>query len=315
MTSEIRVRRAAAAEYYSVFIAALGYEQRSRHVAEQLSDRAKRKIAFAFDSPGIFSFNANQTHLTQSGFEILPLSEDFTIDLESILRSLGDDALPLGIDISSFTKFHLAQIVDVLKEHAGPRLEVDFFYAPASSTGWSTHGNPIRVAEPIHPAFASWSDDPLWPLTAIIGLGVEENLALGVAEHLDVSTVYAFRPDGSDPDFTALGLEANSAFFATDYVLRTAVYDLQDPFDLFTRLESLVYGLRPESRVAIIPLGPKIFALCALLTSIVSGRATTVWRFSGGTVPASSDVVAAGPIVSLRVVFDTDETVMQSAEE
>ncbi|MFJ4017215.1 hypothetical protein [Microbacterium sp. NPDC090014] len=308
MIDRVRVRSSSPAESFDLFVAALGYEERSLHVAKGLSERAVRKVAFSFESRGQFSFDRNENFMKSNGFDIFHLDQMFNENFDTLLSSLVDRPQRVAIDISSFTKFHLAQIVDCLRSHTSNSFSVDFFYAPASSAGWETHGNPIQVAEPIHPAFASWSDDPLWPLTAIIGLGVEENLALGVAEHLDVSAVYAFSPQGEDPEFVRLGADANRAFFLTDYVVRNASYDLLAPFDLFTRLESLVYGLRPEARVAIIPLGPKLFALCALLTSLVTDRATTVWRFSGGAGPARSDVRAAGPVVSLRVDFGLDDS-------
>ncbi len=303
MSSEIRVRQAPTAEQFAVLIVAVGYELRSRHVAEKYHSRAARGVALAFPSPGEHSFDENMARLSELGFEIQPIDDHLANRLSSLLESLDDGHRHIGIDVSSFTKFHLAEIVETLAERADETLTVDFLYAPASSEGWKARGGPIRVAEPVHPAFASWTDDPSWPLTAIIGLGVEENLALGVAEHLDVSAVYAYSPAGSDSGFDAMGMHANSAFFLADYVVRSSSYDLLAPFELFTRLESLVYGLRPESRVAIVPLGPKIFALCALLATIVSDRATTVWRFSEGPGSETTDVAPAGPVVSLRVEF------------
>ena len=308
MSEQIRVRGTAAADAFALLVVAVGYETRSRHVAEVYHTRARRKVALAFPTPGELSFEENMAFLVAAGFEVEPVDNRFADRLSNLLESLGEGEHHVGIDVSSFTKFHLAEIVDTLRTRVGARFSVDFLYAPASSAGWQTHGRPIRVAEPVHPAFASWTDDPLWPLTAIIGLGVEATLALGVAEHLDVSAVSAFSPTGSDLGFDQMGENANSAFFLADYVVRTSSYDILAPFELFTRLESLVYGLRLESRIAIVPLGPKIFALCALLATVVSGRATTVWRFSGGPGEDNTDVSPAGPVVSLRVEFGRPST-------
>lgn len=303
----MRIRSAPRADQFALLIVAVGYEERSRHVAEMLSGTSARKIALAFQSDGVLSYDDNVRLVEDQGFEIIGVDGRVTEHLSEVLDQLGPDDRHIGVDISSFTKFHLAEIVDCLRSRPQMRFSVDFLYSPASSEGWETHGHPIQVAEPIHPAFASWVDDPSWPLTAIIGLGVEKNLALGVAEYLDVSSVYSFSPTGSDPGFDEMGAAANEEFFLADYVARTSTYDLLEPFDLFARLESLVYGLRPESRIAIVPLGPKVFALCALLATLVSGRAATVWRFSSGVLDSPTDVRAAGPIVSLRVDFGFEE--------
>jgi hypothetical protein len=91
----------------------------------------------------------------------------------------------------------------------GVALKVDLLYAPVQSDGWDTEPGPITVAEPVHPAFTSWTGDPMRPLAALAGVGVEDDLALGVAEYLDVSNVYAFVPIGGDPGFDELNEAAN----------------------------------------------------------------------------------------------------------
>jgi hypothetical protein len=301
-SAHLRVRSSRASDHFDLLIIAIGYEERSRHVAQTLGDVASRKVAFCFPSSGVLSFDENLEIATEAGFSTCELTDSFADDFSTLLEDVwAAGGRTVGIDVSSFTKFHLAEMVDGMSERMVEGLEVDFFYAPASSDEWVATDSPIQVAEPIHPAFASWTDDPTLPLVAIIGLGVEENLALGVAEQLDVSGVYAFTPSGSDSGFDAMGAEANHEFFLADYVVRSSSYSLLSPFDLFSRLESLIYGLRSQSRIALVPLGPKIFALCSLLATVASGRAATVWRFSRGLSDEPKDVRAAGAIVSLRV--------------
>lgn len=289
--------------HLDLLIVAIGYEERSRFVAETLAAVSSRRVAFSFRSDGVGSFDRNLAVSQDAGFEVLPLDDNFEMQFKQLLAFAPKEGYHIGIDVSSFTKFYLAEIVDSLASHKGHPIDVDFLYAPASSEGWEVPDSPIRIAEPVHPSFASWIDDPSQPLTAIIGLGVEDNLALGVTEHLDVSAVYAFTPTSADKGFQTMGDRANQEFFLADYVVRRAEYDILNPFGLFARLESLVYGLNSQSRIAIVPLGPKIFALCAFLASALAERSTTVWRFSAGDSDSPVDVKASGEIVALGVLI------------
>jgi hypothetical protein len=61
---------------------------------------------------------------------------------------------------------------------------------------------------------------------------------------------------------------------------RVVGYDVDQPFDLFTKLESLIAGVGTRSNCILLPFGPKIFALCALLVACLHPDAA-VWRVSG----------------------------------
>lgn len=298
---ELRITDAPAADHFDLLVVALGYEERSAHVAKAYGQLASRKVALAFRFNQTLSYGSNALVLERLGFEIVPIDDEAGTQVMRYVEELAEAEYSVGIDVSSFTRLQLAQIVEAIAECPRSQLSVDFLYAPAQSGGWETETGPITVAEPIHPTFTSWTDDPTRPLAALIGVGIEDNLALGVAEYLDVSSVYAFVPVGGDPGFDVLNEAANHDFLGTNYVVHRADYDLRQPFELFARLESLIYGIAPDTRVAIVPLGPKLFALCGLLATAISNRSATVWRFSWTGSAEPSDRKAAGPTSSLRV--------------
>lgn len=300
-----RVRSDPAPAHLDLLIVALGYEARSSHVATVFSESAARKIALAFDSSTVLSYSENEGLLLGLGFELLPMERDVGVQILEVLNSDATPGSVVGVDISSLTRLQIAQLVDALLHLPHENLRVVFLYAPAASGNWNDtpQPGPLTVANPIHPAFTSWVDDPVWPLAAIIGVGVEDNLALGVAEYLDVSLVHAFVPIGGDEAFERMNESANRDFFLASYLVRRSEYDIKNAFGLFARLESLIYGVSRESRVAVVPLGPKIFALCSLLAVSFSDRDATVWRFSSEGELAPQDRTAAGSIVSLVVDF------------
>lgn len=305
----VRIRDDPRHHQYDGIIAALGYEARATYIAQHVTAAREHRLALSFESRGVLSFDKNEQLFVELGYVLSPLShQEWVASVTDFLTSISApiDGVPrIAIDISCLTRLHLATLVEALASlPESSAVSVDFLYAPASSDEWINEPVMIQVAEPVHPAFVSWSDDPSWPLTAIIGVGAEDTLALGVAEYLDVAAVYAYAPYGLDAKFDSLSEKANRQFFVEDYLVRRSEYNVLQPFELFARLESLVYGLSEESRIAIVPLGPKVFALCALLVATSSSDAVTIWRFSSGSSHTPVERWAAEAIVSLRVEFN-----------
>ncbi|MCM3500905.1 hypothetical protein M3667_03305 [Microbacterium sp. P26] len=296
----ITVSSAIAEKHVDLLVVALGFEERGRFVAENGPDSDTR-LAFAFPTVSTLSYEENRLALERLSYEILPLSDDFGAALVDAIEGLDSSRPRIGIDISSLTRVHLAEIIDALVYSCSKEVSVDFLYAPARSDAWEVDDGPIRVAEPVHPSFSAWADDAGLPLSAIIGVGVEESMALGAAEFLDVSNAYAFVPTNGDVGFDAMNEKANHDFFLAEYMSKKISYSIQEPFDLFTRLEGLVYGLSPRVRIALVPLGPKIFALCSLLVSLIAENRATVWRFSASANSTPVQRRPSGRIVSLRV--------------
>jgi len=296
------VRHDSRAPSYDLLIVALGYETRSSYIASELHERATAKLALDLDGDRIFSYNTNRSLLKTLGFTIVAPSSDLASVVTSSLSDLAATRSCIGIDVSSFTRLQLAQIIEgVLSTTSTSHTRVDFLYAPASSAGWENQEGPIMVARPVHPAFTSWADDPSLPLTAVIGVGVETNFALGVTEFLDASSVLAFVPYGGDAEFDEMNAAANHEFFLSSDVVRRAEYDLLKPYDLYVKLESLMYSLVQEQRLAVVPLGPKMFALCSLLATASLDAAATVWRFSPADAGVPVDRVASGAIANLTI--------------
>jgi hypothetical protein len=58
-------------------------------------------------------------------------------------------------------------------------------------------------------------------------------------------------------------------------------YPLSKPLDTFVQLESFVFGITRTHNLIVLPFGPKLFALCAMLVGMVHPE-VAVWRVSGG---------------------------------
>lgn len=302
----ISVRGSAPLEEYDLFIAALGFEARNTFVASRLPP-SLTKLAIAFEDRRVLHFESNQSYFLSHGFEIAEVSDGEVRSLvsETLQRALASDVKRVAVDVSSFSRTRLFAVLSAISEASETgQILVDFWYAPARPPKErSTDPVLITSARPVDPSLSGWASDPSSPLAVIVGVGIERDLALGVAEHLDVAKVWAFVPKGIDPDFDQLAASANAEFFVEDYVVRRSTYDLNSPLDLYTRIESLVFGISRDNRVAIVPLGPKLFAVIALLVALGSDGAVAVWRFSQGTDADTYDAEPAGVCVTLCMNF------------
>lgn len=303
----IRVRDREPASSYHLVLACLGYEPRCVHVASLLSDCSEVKLASSFDSEHMLAFDTNKMNLEGLGFEVVPHSSksinDFLAERLRGLVAVGD--ITVAVDISSITRDRLARVLLAIVEFAKERsVYVDFWYSPPKFDPNVSKDPTIQIAEPILPEFSGMAADPLLPVTAIIGVGFEPNLALGVAEYLDVSRVYAFVPTGHDSQFDREVAEGNAAFFRGRSVVSRSEYDVYRPFELFARLESLTYGLAQSQRVCLVPLGPKLFGLCAMLAALRSESPIAVWRFSSGGEANLRSSEHCDRTITLSVDFD-----------
>jgi hypothetical protein len=293
------------ADTLDLLVGCLGYEARSSYVPLQLAARASSRIASAFDSQQVLSFDSNRTALEAAEFAIEVHAEGEIRNwlAKELLGATGPgtQAVRVAVDVSSFSRVRLSEILLALCDAAAQRqLQVDLVYAPARYQPPSESDETITVARPVAYEFAGWPTSPESPLVGVIGLGYEPGRAVGTAEYLDADHLWGFVPTGVDSAFDQ-SVESANALFWVDPRTRQARYEVLSPFATFSKLESLVYGLGASHRVVIVPFGPKIFATCALLVGLLHPSVVSIWRVSAGVPDVPVEQTAAGVMTSLRL--------------
>lgn len=296
---------------YDLLVCTLGYEPRCRNIASLHGSSAEVKVAYSFESKGMFSFDENEFFFESVGFEKVCLEGDLISRVVAAIST--GSAKFIGVDVSSMTRALMVNIVAALWD-LGDDYDflVDFWYSPPKFDPSRTPSAVIESADLIHPRLAGLGADPLAPVAGIIGVGYEPNLSVGIAEYLDLSNIHAFVPQGHDTDFDMAVEEANRALFEGEVPCARSVYDVYDPYSLLSRLESLSYGLASHARVALVPLGPKIFSLCSFLAALYSEDPIAVWRFSGG-VGSAGPTETEGEPVRLRLRGIVGGTLIQDS--
>lgn len=211
----------------------------------------------------------------------------------AVLRSGGriqPPPLRVAVDISSMTRQRIADTMLALYVDSGVPVDIDWLYAPAAHGVAVDSKVQIRINEPIR-GFEGWGD-PADAVTCVVGAGFEGDLALGVIDELEPADTWIFKPLGYPT--------GNGALFDSVSDDHVQEYRPEQPYRTLLRLDSLVGELVLHKRVVILPLGPKIFALLALIIGLSNRREVVVWRLSADSGRIPFDQGAAGPIVGLR---------------
>lgn len=285
---------------------AIGYERRSRHIVEQSLGRYRRTVGVRFNENELFSFQDNlEWAESQANVQVEPADTEISAG-QALLRSLEPiNGFRVSIDVSSFPRTYLSEIVSALYRHATYyeiELSVQFSYSvPEFSEPASEHG-PVVSFGAVRPDFVGLSETG-WGLATLIGLGYEPDLALAAQQVLDPAVTWLAVPRSDDNRFDDEVATANEILLDVVDSANIWAYDVSNPSSAFIMLESIVSGLRRQHNVVLVPFGPKLFAVTCLLVSLANDKEVGVWRLSAGNFRETRDQFAAGPIYSLNVTF------------
>jgi hypothetical protein len=300
---------------YDAIIATLGYEKRSRNVVERFRSFSERKYALGFKEQQVLSYSANRDWFQAAGFSPQDLTDDefaqkvsdICGQLDVFAKSRSDSAerlyVTMLVDISSLTRLRLAALIDRLRSRTLESVfEVDFVYTlaqydpPPKEVSLNSHVGPVTAA------FAGWSNDPNRGVAAVMGLGYEEDKALGAAEHVQAVEIWTYAPSSPIVEYSSALTNANQTLAEVVSKDRQLSYEVGNPLSLYAELESLVYRLCQYRNVIMFPFGPKIFALCSILAACAHPEAA-VWRVSAEGLEDATDRVASSFVFGLAVVF------------
>ncbi|MCO4089234.1 MAG: hypothetical protein HEQ17_09895 [Limnohabitans sp.] len=293
---------------YDLTIFALGFESRATHILKGINNFPKNGIALGFNYGKELSYKSNFDRFIASKVEVKEdiLDSDFELIIHNELHALdGYSTKSIFIDVSCFTRFRLAAIVNQIflySKHMQGELAVDFAYSLAEFEKPITTRYPNTVVGPAHSAFAGWSQGGYASTAAVLGLGYEQDQAIGVVEYLQAGEVWAFSPSSPIEKYKIAVREANNLLLSEMNSGQVLDYDVCSPTSIISRLESVVRGLGDSHSVVLVPFGPKIFVLCSLLIAAMK-KEVAVWRVSQGSGIKACERIASHVEVGLQIVF------------
>jgi hypothetical protein len=307
--------KALESEGYDAALATIGYEERGRQIPEALGVAG---LAVPFADHHEHDFKKNLEFFRDAKWEISECNGQSFYELVSAwfsgLLKDSEQLVRIAVDVSSMRRHRIADIVEaVFALPVEANIDVDFLYAPARYAEPNPNREPqvISVA-PVTDAFAGWWDDLDKPLLAIVGLGYEFERAASALDVLEPDNTQIYVPKGSDGRYAKAVGKANAGLGELPGVMPSRVeYSVADPFSCFKSLEVTVSRMAASDRIALIPLGPKIFALAATVVAALHAADVQVVRVSAGinepAEPRKADGNVYGLTISLRPPPEVEE--------
>lgn len=287
---------------YDVMIAACGYESRSSFVARSILISVDRLVAFPYPENRVLSFDWNFEFFSEvAEIREAPNSDEFERSVADLVRTAESTSseLKLAVDVSSFDRERLSRIVLSIQSAAADRpIEVTFLYAAAEFRAEDNAASGTVLVNGPLKGFEGWTADPSRPVACIIGLGFENLIALAALETLEPARTVAFIAKSSDIRFHERVVSDNTTLLTSKEVALLP-YNIDDAFGAIHDLEEVVFALRGQFRVALVPLGPKLFALMSILVALEYRDEIAVWRVSSDQSETLVDHAATGQITTL----------------
>lgn len=293
---------------YDLVIATVGFEPRATAIPQALGSDHARMVAVAFPDRHVHKYETNRDWYEGAGYEVSQAwGEQFLPAVKSWLKELaGQDwgePVKVAVDVSSMTRARIADVVQAISELPDQQpLSADFLYAPASFTEPKDPPPSILKLDPVSPFFAGGLDAGM-ETALLVGLGYEPHKAAGTVENLEPSKVVLLVPHGSDSRYLEAVEKYNEGLLKGPLPKPERIdYDVRDPFDTFAILESLAYDLIQEGFVpAMVPFGPKIFALCSCVAALMHVDEVPVWRVTYAADEAPHPAEAEGRAYGLTL--------------
>lgn len=198
--------------------------------------------------------------------------------LEAIEQYEDQECLTIGIDISLIHRKTLAEIFSLIL-HNKKTISLYIFYSLAKYAPPPAETFPNERVESVGIPFSGWSTKPGLPVTAIVGLGYEKSKALGAIEYLESSSSLLLLPKSSEEQYRDDILNQNDTLLSFTPASLKIDYEVQKPVDTILLLDSLIAGYKNDTKLVLLPFGPKIFFACSLVAAIANPE-VSVWHVS-----------------------------------
>jgi len=299
-------------ERFDYLITTCGYQPRCHYLADNVHFNATGKFMLTIDETGNGEDRCKHMDiLTKHGFKSYKASVDETQSVEKLLGDLCNqthDHLNILIDYSCMPKKWYAAILDNITRNNFRSKNINIFlsYTP-------------KIFEKKRPTLSARYFGPMVeekdklrhkkPITLIAALDTNGHLLQEAVNLIKPANLLAFVPNCRyDPDYTAAVLLSNRALLAKADGKNIHSYDVSHPDALNALLTSCCLDLRLESEILILPQGPKIFSMMALLLSL---RYTDIklWEltFKNGKSVSEQGLPASAPVVIKASFLDDEE--------
>jgi len=298
-------------EHFDYFIAVCGYQPRCFFLASKISEIADTKFLLRINEQDkCTDRDRHMEFFTSRGFKTYSglVSESSPIEkMVSEICNKTHDNLNILIDYSCMAKKWYAAILDNITRNNFKSRKITLFLSYTPKIFEQT----IKISNTEYFGPIIKDKDSLnekKPVTIIAGLDNNAKLLTEAISKIRPRNFLAFLPESmTDPGYTRSVAENNKSLvdkLDTSHVLR---YDMNRPDAINSMLTSCCLDHRINHEVMIIPQGPKVFSMMALLISIRYPD-IKLWEIIGrnGMQAQGKGLPASDPVI-VRVSFQDDD--------
>lgn len=288
-----------------VFITTLGFETRCTRVPHLVEHLSCRKVALV--SSQIlkdFSYDANREYFLSREFELVTVNSDVP-DVESILGSLAGENLGVMIDCTSMPPswyYQFFRWVDD-KQDFGGIVRMRIVYTMAN---YVSLDSTLKVKEITNFLQSDIKTTAKKKRALVLGLGQEKNIAESIHKIVEPDLLYLYYADPPvEKKFVELTFINNHALINTTPIKNLISYPIRNGQTIYQSLINTILPLRNDHSIIIVPHGPKIFSVVAMLIHL--GYPDVRISYPSFKKPPVADRSPSGEPVVLDVLFEGEE--------
>jgi hypothetical protein len=268
---EIGFKELASAKFDYV-IAACGYQPRCHYLAEKINPANAEKFLLTIDEPGYDQSRCQHKEVfLQAGYKTFPSAMKDSGTIEKLMIRLCNNPkthLNILIDYSCMPKNWYSVIIDNIASNNFNATKIDLYlsYTPKLFEK-KTRSQPVDYFGPILSFKDKLRDKK--PVALIASLDNDAQLVLDAIRKVKPQQLLVFIPEcPHDPTYTESVLTSNQILLQQLTEKQIMRYQTDHPEQINSLITSSCLDFRVNAEVMIIPQGPKIFSMVALLVSI-----------------------------------------------
>lgn len=288
-----------------IFITTLSFESRCTEVPQLVENLSCRKLALV--SSQIlkdFSYDTNREYFLSRGFELITVSSDIP-DIKAILDLLAQENLRIMIDCTSMPPSWYYQFFKWFDENQDFRGEVRMriVYTMANFVNMDSS---LKVKE-IRSFLQSDIKTGIKKKKALVlGLGQEKSIAESIHKIIQPDLLFLYYADPPvEKKFVEHTIINNHALINTTPIKNLISYPIRNGQAIYQSLINTILPLRNDHSIIIVPHGPKIFSVVAMLIHL--GYPDVRISYPSFKKPPLADRSPCGEPVVLDVLFEGEE--------
>jgi hypothetical protein len=288
-----------------VFITTLGYETRCTHVARLLEHQSCRKVVL--DSGHClkeFSYDENREYFLSKEFEIVPVNPDVP-DLEAILSALTGENIGVIVDCTSMPPSWYYQFFKWFDEnqdfHGVVRMRI--IYTMANYDSMDTSRKVKGITNFLQ---ADIKNSVKKKRALVLGLSHEKKISDSIYKIIEPDLLYLYYADPPvEKKFVEKTFINNHALINAIPIRNLISYPIRNGQVIYQSLINTILPLRNDYSIIIIPHGPKIFSVVAMLIHL--GYPDVRISYPSFKKPPATDRSPSGEPVVLDIRFEDEE--------